>query len=71
MAERSVELRWLLWRSGASFLRRIDAARQREEAGREAWLAGVQKRLGLLTRGNVDELVGVRLEALGGVMWPS
>lgn len=42
------------------------AAREAEEAGREAWIAGVQKRLGLVTRENVDELLAVRLEKLYG-----
>ena len=49
---------------------RLEQAREREVAERQAWLAGVQKRLGLLTRENVNEMIGARLEALGGVMWP-
>jgi hypothetical protein len=54
-----------------SFIRRALEHMYREEAERAAWLAGVQKRLGLLTRQDVNDLIGARIDALGGVMWPS
>lgn len=53
------------------FIRRALEHPYREEADRKAWLAGVQKRLGLVTRENVDSLLEVRLEKLRGVTWPS
>ena len=53
------------------WFRNLQEAQEREVAERRAWLAGVQKRLGLVTRENVNEMIGARIEALGGVMWPS
>ena len=48
------------------WFRNLQEAQEREVAERRAWLAGVQKRLGLVTRENVDQLLEVRLEKIYG-----
>jgi hypothetical protein len=66
MAERNIDLRWALWGARPPYFLSVQERIIREELDREEWIARVQKRLGLVTRGNVDQLLTVRLERLYG-----
>jgi hypothetical protein len=65
------ELRYWYPFRRTSFLHNPPAQHQAQVDDREAWLAGVQKRLCLVTRGNVNELLAARLADLGSATWPS
>lgn len=47
---------WYPFRSSQPWIERLAAQHDAEVADREAWLAGVQKRLGLITAENMVEL---------------